>query len=108
MASITRPAHRLALTPPVLSRSWSPKIPITVRITPYRPISPPMMLRMSKAPAVCRFCAMTGSSEDQVQDDDQHQRDAGERQGALVPRTTGLVGIDEVLARCLRVDQTAQ
>ena len=32
--SIASPAHRLALTPPVLSSSLSPKSPISVRITP--------------------------------------------------------------------------
>src|SRR6478736_1844807 len=101
ITSMTSPAQRLALTSPVLSPSSSPKIPITVRTTPYRPISPPMMLRMSKAPAVCWLRAMTSSSEDHVQDDDQHQREARERQGALVPRACGLVRVDEVLARRL-------
>src|ERR1044071_4149303 len=108
IASMTRPAHRLAFTPPVLSSSLSPKIPISVRITPYRPIRPPMMLRMSKAPAVCWFCAMTGYLEDHVQDDDQHQRHTGESQRARVPLACGLVRVDEVLTWGLGVDETAQ
>ena len=51
---ITNPAHRFALTSPVLSGAWSAKSPISVRITPYAPIRVPMMLRMSSRPAVCR------------------------------------------------------
>src|SRR6476659_7704505 len=82
-----------------------------------------MKLRMSKAPAVCcRPCFSLGSgasrswwslmsrllSEQEVEDDDEGERDARERQRAPVPGEPVLLRVDEVLTRSLRVDEAAQ
>src|SRR3954454_15094099 len=82
-----------------------------------------MKLRMSKAPAVCRWSrSVSGSgasrrccwlmssllSEEQVEDDDHAERDAGERQRAPEPGQSDLLRVDEVLPRRLRVHEATQ
>src|SRR6478735_11131976 len=82
-----------------------------------------MKLRMSKAPAVCFWPGFPPAaeesrsweslmskllSEQEVEDDDEAERDAGEGQRAPEPRQLVLLGVDEVLPRRLGVDQPAQ
>src|SRR3954462_3801247 len=105
------PAQRLALTPPVLSLCSSPKMPVSSRITPYAPSRPPMMLRMSSAPAVCFLVVAVSSaisrssSERHVQGDHHDQRYAGQGQRPPVPGVLRLVGVDQVLLGRLAPDE---
>ena len=56
----------------------------------------------------CVLSVTTYLSEGQVEDDHEAEGDAGQGQGALVPRQGRLFGVDQVLARGLGVDQSAE
>src|SRR5690349_11438714 len=82
------------------------------------PMRAPMMLRTSNAPALWGAAALSEVpdvsdmvapfSEGGVEDDDHHERDAGERDRTAVPRVGRLLRIDAVLPRRLGVDQALQ